>query len=256
MTEAPVMQSIQNRCFRFTCHRRMPCFNRCCGNLNLVLTPYDILRLKKRLRLSSGQCLDRYTDGQIDKASGLPLVRLRMGGRASRHCPFVQAEGCTVYEDRPGACRLYPLARAALRFFGPGNVSERYFLVKEPHCLGLKAERQWTVDGWLADQGMVEYNVKNDAFAAVFSCRPRQVLRGLTDRHRQMMFTACYDLDGFRDFVFNSTFLERFAVEDDRLMRIETDDAPLLDFAMQWLRFALFGETTLPAADGFAPPRR
>ena len=87
MTPDPTMRPIREGRFRFDCHRRMPCFTRCCANLNLVLTPYDILLLKNRLGLSSSDFLDRYTEDQIDEATGLPLVRLKMGKDESRRCP-------------------------------------------------------------------------------------------------------------------------------------------------------------------------
>ena len=39
--------------FTFACHPEVPCFNQCCRRLNLVLTPYDVLRLKNHLGMSS-----------------------------------------------------------------------------------------------------------------------------------------------------------------------------------------------------------
>ena len=61
----------------------------------------------------------------------------------------------------------------------------------------------------------------------------------------QMFHTACFDLDGFRSFVFNSSFLQRFEVEEDVVTQIRDDDEALLRFAFRWLRFALFAEPTM-----------
>jgi len=36
--------------FHFSCHPSIGCFTDCCRQLELALTPYDILRLKKGLR--------------------------------------------------------------------------------------------------------------------------------------------------------------------------------------------------------------
>ena len=35
--------------FTFRCHKDVPCFNDCCGDVNIFLTPYDIIRLKNHL---------------------------------------------------------------------------------------------------------------------------------------------------------------------------------------------------------------
>ncbi len=60
-----------------------------------------------------------------------------------------------------------------------------------------------------------------------------------------MLFTACYDLDKFREFVFESTLLERFDVDEDFVEEMREDDEALLRFAFLWLRFSLFGEPTM-----------
>ena len=35
--------------FKFSCHPKVSCFNQCCRDVNIFLTPYDVLRMKKRL---------------------------------------------------------------------------------------------------------------------------------------------------------------------------------------------------------------
>ncbi len=37
-------------------------FSLCCRNLNLFLYPYDVIRLKKGLEITSDQFLDKYVD--------------------------------------------------------------------------------------------------------------------------------------------------------------------------------------------------
>jgi hypothetical protein len=60
-----------------------------------------------------------------------------------------------------------------------------------------------------------------------------------------MLYTACYDLDKFREFVFRSTLLERFEVDEDLVEEMRYSDEALLRFAFLWLRFSLFGEPTV-----------
>ena len=46
--------------FKFACHPGVSCFNRCCGDVNIFLSPYDVLRMKKRLGMTSGDFLEQY----------------------------------------------------------------------------------------------------------------------------------------------------------------------------------------------------
>ncbi|MBW1642703.1 MAG: hypothetical protein JRJ76_07680, partial [Deltaproteobacteria bacterium] len=89
MIDQELMQPISDRKFRFACHKNLPCFTKCCANLNLVLTPYDVLRFKNRLNLSSEEFLENYTTSYVDEAYGVPVVKLKMNNDESRRCPFV-----------------------------------------------------------------------------------------------------------------------------------------------------------------------
>ena len=211
MIDASEMQPVSGRTFRFACHNALPCFTRCCADLELVLTPYDIIRLKNRLHLFSGAFLDRHTTVSADRISGLPVVKLKMQDDETRRCPFVNPTGCVIYADRPGACRLYPLGRAASKL-SKSRSGEYYFTVKEAHCLGWKEEKEWTIQAWLTDQGLDEYNTMNDSFMDIVTGRPPKTLRKLSNAQIKMVYMACYDLDAFRRFVFESSFLERFDI--------------------------------------------
>ena len=100
--------------FRFRCHKEIRCFTRCCADLNLVLTPYDLVRMKRRLGISSSDFLDKYTNTTIDSHPRFPMVKLKMSQDKKRTCPFVTSNGCTIYEDRPAACRIYPGSAALI----------------------------------------------------------------------------------------------------------------------------------------------
>jgi len=245
MIDQALMQSISDRKFRFSCYKDLPCFTKCCANLNLVLTPYDVFRLKNRLSLSSEEFLENYTTSYVDEAYGVPVVKLKMNNDETRRCPFVSPEGCAVYEDRPGACRLYPLGRAASKISEECPAGEYYFVVKEPHCLGFNEKQEWTVQEWIINQGMDEYNAINDFFMNITAGRQAKVIKALSDQQLQMFYMACYNLDEFRSFVFETTFLDKFDIAQDVLNNIKTDNMKLMAFAFQWLKFSLFGEQTL-----------
>ncbi len=59
---------------------------------------------------------------------------------------------------------------------------------------------------------------------------------------QQMIMMALYNIDKFREFVFNSAFLDRLEVEEDILGKITDSDHDLLKFAYEWLKFGLFGK--------------
>ena len=238
-------QFLEKEAFTFACHPGVPCFTECCRDLRLILTPYDILRLKKRLGLSSGAFLDEYTDLKLGETNGFPAVFLKMGANERRTCPFVTSQGCQVYEDRPGACRIYPVGRGASKNEGQGPAREIFFVVRETHCLGFQEATDWTVEGWSKDQGLERYNYFNDLWMEIITHRGSLGAGEVIPKKMQMFAMASYNLDQFRDFVLGSRFLTLFELPEETVERIKTEDEELLGLDCQWLKFALFGEKTL-----------
>jgi len=235
--------------FRFGCGPGVKCFNACCADVNVFLTPYDVLRIKRKLGLDSRTFLERHTRTITLDARGIPLVQIRMNEDDPKACPFVGPEGCTVYEDRPWSCRMYPIGSASPAA-GADGPDAFYFVVERfPACAGFDDEREWTVRAWKADQGIDEYEIKGEAFKAICLHKFFRARSGLTPDKTRMMHLACYDLDTFRRFVFESSFLRRFDVEPQTLERFRADDEALLLFGFRWLRFTLFGEKTLVMTD-------
>ena len=244
--EKEVFEPLHGNRFRFLCHRDMECFTRCCAALSLVLMPYDILRLKNRLGISSEEFLNTHTEMRFDRHPRFPMVVLKMKDEQGRKCPFVTSEGCAVYEDRPSACRIYPIGRAALN---PGNAAatqEKYFVVHEEHCLGFREPHEWTIEDWVADQGLKEYDGMNAAWLDIVTSSQSLGPEKDIPRKIQMFCMASYNLDSFRPFVFKSRFLDLFEVSLTELRdRLASDDEALLAFAMDWLKFSLFGMKTM-----------
>ena len=73
--------------------------------------------------------------------------------------------------------------------------------------------------------------------------------RQLDPKRMEMFHMACYDLDTFRDFVFETSFLDRFELDPKQVETMREDDEALLHFAFRWLRFALFAEPTMRVRD-------
>jgi len=224
----------------------MPCFNKCCADVNVFLSPYDVLRLKHRLGITSSEFLDRFTVLLVQKDMKTPVVVLRMNDDATKSCPFLTEGGCGVYPDRPWPCRMYPLGLAASKDTPDGWRGERfYFLLRDDVCQGPGQPELWTVRQWLEDQGVGEYDDWGDAYKELTLHEFFEKGGTLSPEKMHMLFTACYDLDSFREFVFKSTLLERFEVDEGLVEEMRYDDEALLRFAFLWVRFSLFGERTV-----------
>ena len=236
----------KNDTFSFLCHPGIRCFNQCCAKLKLTLTPYDIVRMKNVLNMDSDSFLERYTRIFEDNHRAFPGVRLRMLENERNSCPFLTPGGCGIYRDRPGACRLYPMGRAAAHHGAGGSkVSEKYFLVRETHCLGFNESLRWMPSDWMSHEGLGAYLAFNDQWQKIVTHRGSPGRAGDLDRKRSMFFMASYNLDRFRDFLFASSFFRRFHVDENVRESIREDDEALLRFAIDWLKFSLLGEKTL-----------
>lgn len=235
-----------NDTFKFGCHPGISCFNTCCSDVNIFLSPYDVLRLKQRLGISSTEFLEKYTLLPVQKDMTVPVVILKMGDDDKKSCHFVTEEGCGVYSDRPWPCRMYPVGLASSRDTEDGWRGERfYFLLKEDTCMGHQGAREWTVQEWMDDQEVDAYEEWGEAYKELSLHKFFEDGLILPPEKMEMFFNSTYDLDRFRAFVFGSTLLERFDVDEDFVHQIQTDDEALLRFGFLWVRFALFGEPTM-----------
>ncbi len=240
----PVKLSAGSR-FSFSCYPGISCFTRCCRGINIMLTPYDIIRLKNRLQMTSEEFLAMYTTPQILEKTDLPVVTLRMldDQPGEPMCPFVREDtGCIIYEDRPTTCRYYPLGVASLSH-KPEIEDGFYFFINEPHCKGFEEESEWTVDEWRRDQGVDVYDRINAPWTELI-VRKRSIPSNirLTQKTKNMFFTASYDIDRFRRFVFESSFLNLYKVDPETVEKIRADELALLDFSFRWLKWLLFQE--------------
>lgn len=219
--------------FNFRCYPGVPCFTRCCQDINILLTPYDVLRLKNSLGISSDEFLDKYTIMIPKKGLLIPMVVIKMN-EIDKKCPFVSDKGCDVYDDRPWPCRMYPLDM---------NDDGTYSLITDSsHCLGLKEDITLKISDWLTDQDIELFEEMNEYFTSLTIQLQSQDMDIDNEKIQQMIVMALYNLDKFKDFVFKSTFLDRLEFEEDVIEKIKNDDRELLIFAYEWIKFGLFGK--------------
>src|SRR6185503_15203617 len=76
----------------------LTCAN-CCKTTSPIFYQTDIERASKALRIKPGQFVEKYL--RVDEDKDFVLK--------SSPCPFLDQENyCSIYEDRPKACREYP----------------------------------------------------------------------------------------------------------------------------------------------------
>lgn len=212
--------------FTFSCHPGVPCFTECCRELELALTPHDVLRLTRELGISSKDFFDTYALVEYEEGDVFPQVYLGMvdDGRAS--CPFVSEKGCLVYAGRPAPCRTYPLGRGAWQDQNGGHHSF-YVLLQEAHCKGFAEPVKLNVDMWLEDQGLNPYYEANDLMVPLLQHEKiRQGYRP-TAKQRELYLATLYNLENYKKNIKNSQ---------------DISDMELLRSAVNWLIQQIFEE--------------
>lgn len=223
-----VKQLKEDETFCFSCHPGVHCFCDCCQQLELALTPYDVIRLKEVLGLTGKQFLDQYAVIEYEEGDIFPRVYLAMQNDGRESCPFVSLNGCTIYEGRPSACRTYPLGRGA--WLDPqGESHSSHVIIYENHCLGFAESPRQSVPAWVKDQGLAPYNEANDQLMTLL--QHKNIRAGFRPSASQceLYIHTLYHLELFKKVTAETTGLSM-------------SDTALLRYAISWLINTLFPE--------------
>lgn len=241
--QVPGKQIQDGDTFRFRCHPGIACFNQCCRNLNLFLYPYDVLRLKDRLEMSSEAFIADYVHVVMRPGHFFPEVLLRMEDHKDGVCPFVSPDGCRIYADRPHTCRNFPMEQGAVHDAGTGIVTPVYFFRPPDFCQGPEEDQALTLADYARDQQSQVYNQMTLRWAQL-----RQLFQndpwgseGFEGPRGKMAFMAAYNIDRFREFVFNSTFIKRYRIKPKLTKQLRASETALLKFAFEWVEFFVWG---------------
>ncbi len=240
----------------FRCHKDIKCFNACCSNIDITLTPYDIIRLKQRLDMSSSDFLNEYTvpfEMDKDSIAGVNFKPVDNGTA----CRFMVDEGCSVYEDRPTSCRYYPVGLVSMRKSDEYTDTASYALVEEAHCLGHKEDRKLTIDEYRDEQGVEIYDEMSRGWRQLILKKKSSgaSIGKPTIKSRQLFFMTMYDVDRFRTFIASVGFQDSFDVEEERMAKMLTDDVELMLFGYDFMKQVLFAEETIPLKEGVKAER-
>jgi hypothetical protein len=246
----------QNDKFKFNCHQGITCFNECCKNIDIVLTPYDVVRLKNNLGITTTEFIANFANFYEVDGHGLPGLNLKTK-EDMKACEFLTDDGCAVYEDRPTACRYYALGNMAMRKKDSGEAETGYFVIKEDHCKGHFEDKEQTVDEYRHSQGLEEYDKMNFSFQELVLKKKSSgpTVGAPSARSMQLYFMAAYDMDRFREFIKSPGFTDVFDLPADEFEKIVSDENELLNFSQRFLKQVLFGENTIAQKENAADIR-
>jgi Fe-S-cluster containining protein len=171
-----------------------------------------------------------------------PDVLLTMSEDSQKTCPFLTDSGCTVYSDRPDACRTFPVEQGV--WTKDTGQSELVQFYRPPDfCLGQYESKEWTAQSWAVDQQALIYHkmtLRWSELKRMFQTDPWGD-QGIHGPKGKMALMATYNPDRFRDFVFNSSFLKRYRVKPARLKHMKKNDVELMIFGFSWVKFYIWG---------------
>jgi Fe-S-cluster containining protein len=150
--------------FRFTCDRS----GKCCRDRfenPILLSPYDVHRLRNNLKIPSRQFAAKFGCKIFGSESQLPIMLLDFEQQGKNHnkCPFLMSYGCKVYEDRPLVCRLYPVGRVV-----DTDMNSFFFLTKVAEYCKLGTGKEHTIEEWLEEAEVEPYFQWNDRFNSLY----------------------------------------------------------------------------------------
>ena len=231
----------------------MSCFGHCCRDVTIVLTPYDVLRMKRSLGIDSSEFLEQVHAAPAERRAEIPH-RDSEDGRGEQALPV-------PVRDRAAASTATARGHAACtRWAWPSRNRRRltdmpfHFVIQEDICKGHGEGVSLSVREWIECQGIQEFEMMAGGFKELTLHDFWNSNKALTPQQSDMFYMACYDLDRFRRFVFETRFLSLFEVDEASVEALRTDDQELLDFAMQWLRFSIFGEKSMRLQSGSRTP--
>lgn len=139
---------------------------RCCRDKVITLSPCDVIRIARAVRISTGEAISRYT---IRRGS---ILRFDSDGR----CAAADGARCGIHRGRPLACRLYPLGIE----FAADKIAQTRFVRLEPEVgsAGVYGEAG-TIAEFLAGQEAGSCLESIEAYAALiprFGARVAQIV--------------------------------------------------------------------------------
>ena len=109
MTNEEMFQNIESftvgldDTFSFHCTQCGKC---CIHRTDIILSPRDIFKMAKELKLSNADFLRKYCSMHIGPTSRIPVITLRPVGKDDR-CPLLKNNKCSVHKVKPSVCGMF-----------------------------------------------------------------------------------------------------------------------------------------------------
>ena len=214
--------------FKFHCDQ----CGKCCTHRNdIILSPMDIFRMAKELKMTPAEFYDQFCVFNIGDNSRLPIVRLASVGN-DEHCILLHNRKCSVHKVKPSVCAMYPLGRYML--FDQEQYSEESFsaakvkYLLQPLSCGDESEEH-TVREWLSG---FDIKLEDEAFVR-WQLAISRFMRKLTElekKHNMLTMMEIWFVVRvvlYLQYDTSMDFLPQFVRNEENLLKL-LDDIPRL----------------------------
>ena len=214
--------------FKFHCDQ----CGKCCTHRNdIILSPMDIFRMAKELKMTPAEFYDQFCVFNIGDNSRLPIVRLASVGN-DEHCILLHNRKCSVHKVKPSVCAMYPLGRYML--FDQEQYSEESFsaakvkYLLQPLSCGDESEEH-TIREWLSG---FDIKLEDEAFVR-WQLAISRFMRKLTElekKHNMLTMMEIWFVVRvvlYLQYDTSMDFLPQFVRNEENLLKL-LDDIPRL----------------------------
>ncbi|MBQ5865783.1 MAG: YkgJ family cysteine cluster protein, partial [Oscillospiraceae bacterium] len=234
MTREEMFQDIESMTvglddtFKFHCDQCGKC---CIHRDDIILSPMDIFKMAKELKISPVDFYHQYCVFHIGDNSRIPIIRLASEGN-DNHCVLLKNRRCSVHKVKPAVCGMFPLGRYMSFEKDDYNAesidtSKVKYLLQPPEC-GDESETH-TVREWLSgfdikleDEAFVQWQKAISRFSSKF-----KELEKKQDMLTMMEIWFVVRVVLYLQYDTSKDFLQQFQYNAENLLKL-LDDIPKL----------------------------
>lgn len=188
--------------FKFSCDAD----GKCCTNRKnepVILSSYDVLRLRRRLGVNSRDFIKEYTYMTFGGESQLPMAILKtQKDDKLQRCVFLKKNLCSVHEDKPVRCRIYPLGRIMA-----DDGTSYFFLQNVPSYCQVGHGREWTLEEYLKESEVETFVDWSDRLLKPVLEMDFEKYKALPMTDKVLLASYMYDFDTYVDDAIENGFV-------------------------------------------------
>lgn len=202
--------------FQFSCDRT----GNCCFNRHeqpIILSVYDVFRLRQHLKVSGKEFSEKYGKFLLGAQSQLPLMILRNEwidkDKRFSHCTFLKGSDCSVYQNRPQVCRMYPVGRIGSEF------NSYFFLTDTKGCCRSGQGKEHTIEDWLEKAEVEPFINWNDKFNKLYMSIEIKKYKKFTNEVKYLFGDIVYDIGNpLENIIGKEKYRSMSKLEDESLL--------------------------------------